>query len=1743
MASLFDAPMFGRGGRQYDPILEPHLMPMEPWEEESLTSDILGTTLGTVGYIGGALDKPGRAVRAGLDMAVDFWQGEENDTPMSELLSWVPFSDTIGFTNNENMVTGRDVLENAGALAENVEGFRPFDNPRDALGDAIGIGFEILTDPFAPLALGKGAVTGAGRIAKGMGLFDGIAGGGGKLAGRAGRRVGQQTNDLFTTLLRQTPDSLKRAPGDVDVGMSGMIGRNITDIDRTLAEVRMKVTKPGMTPEDIQIAGAKVLGWGDLPRKADSGPWKLDELGDILRAHHGHAPITDDALRVLDTAQKAKIQEAGAHSISRATRLAGEGTQVRFETPGGDFFEHTAGMTGERLGGSISYKVPGFKRGVWDGGKVGRLISDTLDQGLDWARHTGPGRAVSAGFEWSSGNITSPIGQAIRKNLHARTKNTIGGPSIELAEHMVGRMRQINVDPILPEFVSKKRWEAMDDVEKTAMRHEFRGELVGQYMEGMIEDRGQVALDLMSVSDDIQGVMEILGDTAKHGNVETMNRKAARDALGVKIPEGAAEDMTYAHRKAQTVQGLDQNYYKSKIVDTQVDAVMKRNPALRAATRYTLNQITLDPHIKSLVRDMRQSVVEGEKWAAPLDEAGVSPLQKYVAQNYYITPDEQWRWRRDDKFFAEANKLSGGTLGKKKAMYQMPPRYKDPWDLKDTDAPPRDPMAEFDAPQEGFDISPEWKPGVDDTEDQMLDRLGDPGKPAPQQQPGTPEGYGGGAPDFGFDYSGQGRLLEKGTPQNPKRIQDLRITHNGLVDALSDQYTTAMRRNGSTEAQIHRAVSRLRREVHPQIDDILAEYGEFAGDFEGLAERLAQTTPSRYVFEGPTAFNVNRFDNLDPGLSMFPVDPLDKPEWMSPSDWETALQDHKGLQKWMIPHDLPEDDFLDLIERGWIDIPTEGAWDSGDEALLILDQFDGYLKNKTGISGFSGFHRAHPQELTVEETAAFGVMQRLVKEAGQVKKETLQNADELGKWAFNANDKYMDTPGWKGFYGDPVRDLVSYASEMDQATAGISAIQQTMARIATNVIPEGDEAGYVTLRKALEEITNGSNQVSLGAKSKGGELFNVDPRATKSLTDKIMKGSNDPAVKQLTQQGDGMLDDLYVPADFAHEATRAVQMIHPGEAGSEFLRAYDELLRRTKAGLTVPFPAFHTRNFATGLWMAFLGGARDPRKTGANAWIEPWMLAGDIFGDKGLTPRMKNIHEVFPEVKEIDNYNWEVMADKVGSSWSKMDEAQRGAFKDSKTIEMLRREMGGSELVTGTQMKHELATGTENALPSVRKLKKGETHTLTTEEEFTRMLPGSPGQSAQTYGGVLKRSNVNRQVRLEGDDPFDRFLGNVEGFGKTKGAINRAKELYKTPVDLGKGIGDFVESRNRGAPYIAYRLQGMSPEAAAAKAKALNVDYSKATNLERTFAKRMMPFYAFTRGMLPVVLQELVQHPGGPQSQMMRIGLGIRREEGGYLPPHMASGLAIPVGDPDEDGRRGYLMGMDLPHEDILELINLQPTLMGSVQATMMGLIGRGNPALTKPAELATGQHFYSGRDIRTLQGTVNKTLESTADIINYGLGDSVHIPAALQPFLDAQIPKPWANFAETAVAMSPMSRVFGTAKKGSSQIANLAQGVSEGNPKKWRDAMIEMFFDHAIGTRIQRTDLQAAQDTGIRDVLEDKLANVPFASTFEDIVIPKDDILKLSKEQLDLYRLKIQRRRRWQAEKKRRENAEAGRF
>lgn len=182
-------------------------------------------------------------------------------------------------------------------------------------------------------------------------------------------------------------------------------------------------------------------------------------------------------------------------------------------------------------------------------------------------------------------------------------------------------------------------------------------------------------------------------------------------------------------------------------------------------------------------------------------------------------------------------------------------------------------------------------------------------------------------------------------------------------------------------------------------------------------------------------------------------------------------------------------------------------------------------------------------------------------------------------------------------------------------------------------------------------------------------------------------------------------------------------------------------------------------------------------------------------------------------------------------------------------------------------------------------------------------------------------------------------------------------------MDAPKNAMGIVENRLRLPLFVDRLIKGDAPEAAAKDVFKFHFDYAPEalTPFEKNVMKRVMPFYRWTRGNIPLQLGEMVKQPGkyaaiGKLTDDLQSDKEKAKEEYSALPPYMREDLPIRLGE--KNGFSQYLYGLGLPVEDVNRLWK------GSALRTLSSTIGDFSPLLKTPIELGTGQNLFTGEPI-----------------------------------------------------------------------------------------------------------------------------------------------------------------------------------
>ena len=312
-----------------------------------------------------------------------------------------------------------------------------------------------------------------------------------------------------------------------------------------------------------------------------------------------------------------------------------------------------------------------------------------------------------------------------------------------------------------------------------------------------------------------------------------------------------------------------------------------------------------------------------------------------------------------------------------------------------------------------------------------------------------------------------------------------------------------------------------------------------------------------------------------------------------------------------------------------------------------------------------------------------------------------------------------------------------------------------------------------------------------------------------------------------------------------------------------------------------------------------------------------------------------------------------------------------------------------------------------------------------------------------------------------------------EAAGKVLGP---ARVALETPVEIGKRAAATGEWYNRVTMYSYLREKGWTAEAAAQKVKELQVDYGDLTDFEKSAARRVVPFYSYTRKMMSQLFEQLADNPGGPGGAAGMIkSINRMRTPGELLPDYVAETASIPVGT-TEDGSRNYITGFGIPFEDPLSFFG------NGVRGAGMELLSRLNPIAKAPLEYATGELFFQagpqgGRDLPDADPLLGRTM---ANVV--GRKDPFHVP----------------ELVEVALANSPASRLLSTTRQAF-------------DPRK---SLVTKALNLGTGVRVA-TISEGASDAILREAVQQELRDVG-SRQFVQAYIPEDRKASMTPQQLE---------------------------
>lgn len=358
-----------------------------------------------------------------------------------------------------------------------------------------------------------------------------------------------------------------------------------------------------------------------------------------------------------------------------------------------------------------------------------------------------------------------------------------------------------------------------------------------------------------------------------------------------------------------------------------------------------------------------------------------------------------------------------------------------------------------------------------------------------------------------------------------------------------------------------------------------------------------------------------------------------------------------------------------------------------------------------------------------------------------------------------------------------------------------------------------------------------------------------------------------------------------------------------------------------------------------------------------------------------------------------------------------------------------------------------------------------------------------PGAARPEWSSIGRRVYNPNRTWMEAARDFNPFA-------VRSGAGNRNPLL-----ELGDRVAETTDAANRYGTYLNQIRQGAAPSEASRIANLTQVDYrpESFTNLERDILKRVAPFYSYTRGILPLIADQVIDNPQGLMGQTIRtLTRASQPTEDSFTPEYLRQSASIPlpeglpgVGlDPGSSLTR-YLTNIDLPFQGPIDLISpgVGTTTFDKVgsglQKTALNLLGQTNPIIKGPLELFTNRQFYSGRQLSDLYSMLEQTLGSPGRVAE-----------------------------QVGMNLPGGSRVIGAIRQALDDRLDPSERASK-------------FLVNALtGLKFQDVDQERTKQLAARDMLNELLSTTPGVRTYENITVPEDVLRAMPREQQQMFLL-----------------------
>lgn len=218
--------------------------------------------------------------------------------------------------------------------------------------------------------------------------------------------------------------------------------------------------------------------------------------------------------------------------------------------------------------------------------------------------------------------------------------------------------------------------------------------------------------------------------------------------------------------------------------------------------------------------------------------------------------------------------------------------------------------------------------------------------------------------------------------------------------------------------------------------------------------------------------------------------------------------------------------------------------------------------------------------------------------------------------------------------------------------------------------------------------------------------------------------------------------------------------------------------------------------------------------------------------------------------------------------------------------------------------------------------------------------------------------------------------------GALKGNVEAAKELTSRTVGTenpllkgGFGIGSSIEDNARIALFLDQVKKGKSYEEAGKAVQKYLFDYGSLSPFEQNVAKRVMPFYTWSRKNIPLQLEALVTTP----EKINKINIFKQNVEAGVekpseydVPDYIKEQMPVYISNPISGKSTAIPLSGVLPFADLNLLTNAfntgnrpeSPFTKGKISSTISTATGSLNPVFKEPIQLLANYDLFRKKSI-----------------------------------------------------------------------------------------------------------------------------------------------------------------------------------